>query len=479
MPVGARADDVEAGTEREALPERQAAVRQLIVAELGFTQCTLQRRKQVRKRLLVVPDMGATALARALADVLSLPAPDLAAFETDDRRAAQHRERAGRGVNDLWRQGRTENRIPERQGVARELIPSRKGVRPARRRIRPLGGVIVAPSRRLAGVFGVAGLSPVKPVDAAERVVPTQDETHAAGLTGLDSHAARQRPMLRLLEHVLRRSRLVIAPLAQSACPGEFTPIEAETVEPLTAEMIVDMLDAVPVRGDRKVAALFSRPVHVGRGEVQRAEIARGREDMDAAVAAVIADRRAERVIDRGLGVVLDIEAEQRRRHRRIAVVVRNERAERRHADFPRKAVVPEREFRHRKPPDEGHVVEMRHAGQRVPIGAETEAVELSRAGGAGRDALVGTVENPRVEQRAVPHRLDREMAVAVELVDRGAVADAPIDQSPGARQRQAAGPDAPERERDIAVTFAGVDETIVDGLVRRLCRHFVVLRSR
>ena len=91
MAVGARADDVEAGAERQALAEGEAAVRQLVVGELGLAQRPLQRRKQPGKRLLVVPDMRATAFARALADMLALPAPKLAAFETDDGRAAQHR----------------------------------------------------------------------------------------------------------------------------------------------------------------------------------------------------------------------------------------------------------------------------------------------------------------------------------------------------------------------------------------------------
>ncbi len=64
--------------------------------------------------------------------------------------------------------------------------------------------------------------------------------------------------MLGLLKHVPCRARLVIAPLAEAACAREFSPVETETVEPLTAEMVVDVLDLVSIRDDCQIAALSS-----------------------------------------------------------------------------------------------------------------------------------------------------------------------------------------------------------------------------
>src|SRR5260370_33757165 len=75
LPVGAGADDVEARAERQALAKGEAAVRQLVVAELGLAQAALQHWEEVRQRLLIVPDMPAPAFARAFADMLALPAP--------------------------------------------------------------------------------------------------------------------------------------------------------------------------------------------------------------------------------------------------------------------------------------------------------------------------------------------------------------------------------------------------------------------
>src|SRR5262245_17401153 len=109
MPVGAWADDVEAGTERQLLAEGESAGRQLVVGEFGLAQRPLERREEMRQRLLVVPDMRAAALAGAVLRVLALPRPDLAAIEADHGRGPQQRQRRGRGVLDLGRQRRAED----------------------------------------------------------------------------------------------------------------------------------------------------------------------------------------------------------------------------------------------------------------------------------------------------------------------------------------------------------------------------------
>jgi len=232
------------------------------------------------------------------------------------------------------------------------------------------------------------------------------------------------------------------------------------------------MLDAIAVGREGEIAALGGRPVGIGRGEMQGAEAAGARKDMHAAVATVIAERRADRIVDRRIGVVFDVEGEQRGGHRGIAVVVGNERAERGHPHLAGKGVAVEFEFGDGKAPGEGHVVEMRHAGHRIAIGAEAEAVELARAGRARRHALVGAVEHARVEQLAVALGLDGEMAVAVVLMDGGAVAQAPVDEAPAAGQRDAAGSDAAERKGQILTARAGIDEALVDRLLLQLLQH-------
>src|SRR5438105_3864701 len=75
--------------------------------------------------------------------------------------------------------------------------------------------------------------------------------------------------VLGLLEHVLRRARLVVVALAQPAGTGELAPIEAEAVKPLAAEMIIDVLHVGAVGGDGEVAALLRRPRAIGRGEMK------------------------------------------------------------------------------------------------------------------------------------------------------------------------------------------------------------------
>ena len=62
--------------------------------------------------------------------------------------------------------------------------------------------------------------------------------------------AYRERTVLGLIEHVPHRPRLVIAPLSETTCLREFSPIETKAVEPLTAKMVVDVLDVVSVGDD-------------------------------------------------------------------------------------------------------------------------------------------------------------------------------------------------------------------------------------
>ena len=126
-------------------------VGQLVVGELGLAQRALQRREEMRQRLLVVPDVGAGALAGAVLRVLALPGPELAALEADHGRGAQERERGGGGVLDLGRQGRAEDAVAEGEGLAGRARPSALSAsRALASEFGPLSGVVVAPGRRRA-----------------------------------------------------------------------------------------------------------------------------------------------------------------------------------------------------------------------------------------------------------------------------------------------------------------------------------------
>ena len=242
----------------------------------------------------------------------------------------------------------------------------------------------------------------------------------------------------------------------------------------MAAKVIVDMLDAVAVGGDREIAPLGCGSAQVRRREVQRAQSPGGREGVHAAVAPIVSERRADGVVDRTPSVVLDVEGKQRRRHRGVAIVVGDERAERRHPHLPRERVAPEFELGHGKAPDKCDVVEMRNAGEGIAIGPEAVSVEFSRARRAGRIPLIGPVQDPRVQKLAVALRLDCEVAIAVELMDRGAVADAPIDEAPRAGERDAARSDAAEGKRNIFAALPRIDEPLVDRIRRPLVRHLV-----
>jgi hypothetical protein len=74
--------------------------------------------------------------------------------------------------------------------------------------------------------------------------------------------------VLGLLEHVHGRAWFLIVALREAARPREFSPIETEAVEPLAAEMVVDMFDLLSVGDDCEIAALFG-DLCVGRGKVE------------------------------------------------------------------------------------------------------------------------------------------------------------------------------------------------------------------
>ena len=200
---------------------------------------------------------------------------------------------------------------------------------------------------------------------------------------------------------------------------------------------------------------------------------------MHAAVAAIVSQRAGDRVVDRGVGIVLDMEREQCGRHRQIAVVVRNERAERRHPHPARKGVAMELDFGDRKSPDKSRVVEMRDAGHRVAIRAKTETVEFAPAGRAGRQALVRAIENASVDQLAVALGLDGEMAVAVVLMDCRSIANAPVDQPSAARQARRCRSPSAERKGDMLPARAAIHKPVVDPRASLACAIATMLISQ
>ena len=144
----------------------------------------------------------------------------------------------------------------------------------------------------LARIFRIARLVAIEPVDAAERIVPGDGEADlprfARRALASGARACRARADGTCFG---RRAGFRIAPLAQRAGPRKFAPIEAKAVEPLAAQVIVDMLDAVAVGRDREIAALGCRSAQVGRSEMQRAQSPGAGEGVHAAVAAIVSER--------------------------------------------------------------------------------------------------------------------------------------------------------------------------------------------
>ena len=134
---------------------------------------------------------------------------------------------------------------------------------------------------------------------------------------------------------------------------------------------------------------------------------------------------------------------------------------ERRQPDVAGEALVVEDEIGGREAAVEIDLAEMRHAGQRLAVGAVAEAVEhLAQARRAGGIEVVGAVEDAGVDQLAVLLGLDGEMRVAVVALQRRPVADRPVDQPAAAGDREAARADAAERKGDVAGALARIGES-------------------
>ena len=225
--------------------------------------------------------------------------------------------------------------------------------------------------------------------------------------------------------------------------------------------MMIGVIDIVGGRRDRQVAALRWREVLVGRCQMQAANTVLLPETMRAAIGAVITERAGKRVRKRVGGVVDDLEFEHRDRHRGIAVIMRDERTESRHPHAARETLVAEDEISHRKAAVEIDLAEMRDANQRLTIGPVAEAVEhLADARRAGGVEVIGSVQHPCVDERAVPLGLDRKMRIAVIALQSRPVADRPVDQPAAAGNGKSTGADAAERKGDVARALAPIGKT-------------------
>ena len=115
-------------------------------------------------------------------------------------------------------------------------------------------------------------------------------------------------------------------------------------------------------RSDCEIAALVRIP-RVRRSEVEETEPILPAKSMDTAIASVVPQGRSDRVVDRCGGVVFDCESEEGDRHRRVTVVVRDERTERRHAHLAWKIGLTELKFGQWKASDECDVAEVWNSG--------------------------------------------------------------------------------------------------------------------
>ena len=290
--------------------------------------------------------------------------------------------------------------------------------------------------------------------------MPGDGKAEGPALARRHRHPGRERAVLGLVEHVAVEPRLVVVPLWQPPGPRELAPEQVEVVEPLAAEMVVEMVDILSIGGDRDVARLPVRQL-IGRRQQQRFHPGRLGIAVPAVLAAVVPQRPTDGVVDRRRAGIGHLDLEHRRRQRGIALVGGNERAPGGELHPARERRVMERHLGYREGPRKRRRLEMRHARQRVAVGAPAEAVEeFPRGRRTGGHALIGAVEDAGIEQLAPGLGLDGEVAVAVEALQPRPVADRPVDQPAAARERQPAGADAAEREGDVAGAVGFVDET-------------------
>jgi hypothetical protein len=152
------------------------------VVHRPVTQVRLQHRavqvgKQRQRRLLVVPHMRAGAEAAARVGVAALKAAESTVLQSEDGRAAQHRQAVQRGFGN--RRGMAGNDALHEAGSALPQVgQARDDILRHAPRVLEAQGVVVAHD-------GVAlAVPPAHLAHVAVREVPAQQEAHARGLVG-------------------------------------------------------------------------------------------------------------------------------------------------------------------------------------------------------------------------------------------------------------------------------------------------------
>ncbi len=123
LPVGGGRLVVHDGADRQAGAERLVAAIVLRRTEFGFAKGALHRRKEVRQRLGVVPDVGAAAEAAAVGVGASFVRPEPPVGLAEDRRRLEDGEVRRDGFDHLrWQGGVVEAVAEPLRGVTQRLV---------------------------------------------------------------------------------------------------------------------------------------------------------------------------------------------------------------------------------------------------------------------------------------------------------------------------------------------------------------------
>ena len=181
LAVGRRVERVRRRTDRKRRAEGLVPARVLRHVELGLAQPALERRKQVRQRLRVVPDVGAAPVAAAPVVVAAFPGPEPPVGLAQHGRRLEDREVGRHRLDHLGRQRAVVEALAEAgRPLTQAVVLGAPVVGDLLDRLEALG--VPRPIRRLRRAGRGLGILPRPQMARAD--VPREPERDALALAG-------------------------------------------------------------------------------------------------------------------------------------------------------------------------------------------------------------------------------------------------------------------------------------------------------
>ncbi len=265
LSVGAGTLRRPARSERKRHAKTHAPCLVQVIGVVGLAHAPLEVRKQERQSLLIIPDMGATALAAPDILVQAFPSVEGAI------RKARHRGRledaqVGRCRVENWkRQARSIQGIAEQNGFRSQPVPIAKDLPSDLDDPRPLRCVPVLPGGDVRGrILEVPDGR--HPVLGKVRNVPADQESNGLRLARGDRHVSGLEAVIPVTAHSPGCVARVTSPVLETAGPGQVVPIDLKRVEPETVIKVGLRAGLSRVRGDQQLGIGFGlRVVGVAR----------------------------------------------------------------------------------------------------------------------------------------------------------------------------------------------------------------------